>query len=147
MCFWIKLSRYSCFMWEELEDSIDSSNLCQDYPPNSKGQCDSHTQLSSLHDEGATFYMSLFPWKLKWFLFTFFIDFTSFTVFFLPPTFLYRVLNVSPNIDKDKPSATVFLLTHFSPVPHFYTPWKRQKTFGFLKFSGGIEMWHWTKMG
>ena len=38
-------------------------------------------------------------------------------------------------------------LTHFSPVSHFYTPWKRQKTFGFLTFSGGIEMWHWTKMG
>ena len=39
------------------------------------------------------------------------------------------------------------ILTHFSPVSHFYTPWKRQKTFGFLMFSGGIEMWHWTKMG
>ena len=38
-------------------------------------------------------------------------------------------------------------LTHFSPVSHFYTPWKHQKTFGFLTFSGGIEMWHWTKMG
>ena len=24
----------------------------------------------------------------------------------------------------------VFVLTHFSPVSHFYTPWKRQKTFG-----------------
>ena len=36
------------------------------------------------------------------------------------------------------------LLTHFSPVSHFYTPWKCQKTFGFLTFSGGIEMWHWT---
>ena len=31
-------------------------------------------------------------------------------------------------------------LIHFSPVSHFYTPWKRQKTFGFLTFSGGIEM-------
>ena len=38
-------------------------------------------------------------------------------------------------------------LTHFSPVSHFYIPWKRQKTKGFLMFSGGIEMWHWTKMG
>ena len=38
-------------------------------------------------------------------------------------------------------------LIHFSPVSHFHTPWKLQKTFGFLKFSGGIEMWHWTKMG
>ena len=26
------------------------------------------------------------------------------------------------------------LLTHFSPVSHFYTPWKRQK--GFLTFQG-----------
>ena len=33
------------------------------------------------------------------------------------------------------------VLTHFSPVSHFYTLWKRQT------FSGGIEMWHWTKMG
>ena len=39
------------------------------------------------------------------------------------------------------------ILTHFSPVPHFYTPSKRQKTKCFLKFSGDIEMWHWTKMG
>ena len=39
------------------------------------------------------------------------------------------------------------LLTHFSLVSHFYTPWKRQKTKAFLTFSGGIEMWHWTKMG
>ena len=38
-------------------------------------------------------------------------------------------------------------LIHFSPVSHFYTPWKRQKTKGFLTFPGGIEMWHWTKMG
>ena len=38
-------------------------------------------------------------------------------------------------------------LTHFSLVSHFYTPWKRQKTKGFLTLSGDIEMWHWTKMG
>ena len=31
-------------------------------------------------------------------------------------------------------------LTHFSRVSHFYTK-------GFLTFSGGIEMWHSTKMG
>ena len=31
-------------------------------------------------------------------------------------------------------------LTHFSPVSHFYTPLKRQKTFGFLTFSGSIEI-------
>ena len=40
-----------------------------------------------------------------------------------------------------------FVLNHFSQVSHFYTSWKRQKTFGFLTFSGSIEMWHWTKVG
>ena len=45
-----------------------------------------------------------------------------------------------------KPFYRVSLLTHFSPVSHFYTPWKRQETFGFLTFSGGMEMWHWTKI-
>ena len=38
-------------------------------------------------------------------------------------------------------------LNHFNPVTHFYTPWKRHKTYGFLTFLGGIEMWYWTKMG
>ena len=38
-------------------------------------------------------------------------------------------------------------LTYFSPVSHFYTPWKRQKTKGFSDVFRGIEMWHWTKMG
>ena len=38
-------------------------------------------------------------------------------------------------------------LTHFNPMFHFYTPWKRQKIFGFLTFSGGIELKHWAKMG
>ena len=39
------------------------------------------------------------------------------------------------------------LLTHFSLVSLFYTPWQGQKTKGFLKFSVGIEMRYWTKMG
>ena len=38
-------------------------------------------------------------------------------------------------------------LTYFSPVSLFYTPWKRRKIKGILTFSGGIEIWHWTKMG
>ena len=29
---------------------------------------------------------------------------------------------------------------------HFYTAWKRQKTFGFLTFSGGVEFEHWARM-
>ena len=36
---------------------------------------------------------------------------------------------------------------HISLMSHLYTPWKLQKTIGFLTFSGDIEMWHWTKMG
>ena len=31
------------------------------------------------------------------------------------------------------------LLTHFSPVSHFYTFWKYQKTIGFLTFSRGYR--------
>ena len=50
---------------------------------------------------------------------------------------VYCCLRVSPDL----------LLTHFSPVPHFYTPWKHQKTKRFLTFSGGIVMWNRTKMG
>ena len=38
-------------------------------------------------------------------------------------------------------------LTHFSPIPHFYNPLKRQKPYGFPTLSGGMEMWYWTKMG
>ena len=34
-------------------------------------------------------------------------------------------------------------LTLFRQMSHFYTPWKRQKSKGFLTFSGGIEMGHW----
>ena len=30
---------------------------------------------------------------------------------------------------------------------HFYIPWKRKNTKGFLMFSGGIEMENWAKMG
>ena len=38
-------------------------------------------------------------------------------------------------------------LTYFSPRFHYYTPRKRSENFGFLTFSGGIEMDHWAKMG
>ena len=34
-------------------------------------------------------------------------------------------------------------LTYFSPISHFYSPWKSQNTYSFLKFWGDIEMWHW----
>ena len=38
-------------------------------------------------------------------------------------------------------------LTRFSPMFHFYTPWKRHETKGLLAFSGVIEMEHWAEMG
>ena len=38
------------------------------------------------------------------------------------------------------------MLTHFSLMVHLHTPQKRQETFGFLTFPGGIEMEHWAKM-
>ena len=37
-------------------------------------------------------------------------------------------------------------LTHIHPMFHFCTPWKHQKTCGFL-FSGGIEVEHKLNMG
>ena len=38
-------------------------------------------------------------------------------------------------------------LTQFKPMLYFYNPWKSQKTFGFLKLSGGIEIAYELKMG
>ena len=37
-------------------------------------------------------------------------------------------------------------LTHSNPLIFSYTPWKHQKTSGFLMFSGSIETKHWRKM-
>ena len=36
--------------------------------------------------------------------------------------------------------AAYIVLTHFTPISHFYT-------FGFLRFSGGIEIGHWREKG
>ena len=38
-------------------------------------------------------------------------------------------------------------LAHFWRMLLFYTPWKHQKTFGFLVFSGSIKREHWPEMG
>ena len=35
------------------------------------------------------------------------------------------------------------LLKHSTPLVFFYTPWKHQKTRGYLTFSGGIEREQW----
>ena len=38
-------------------------------------------------------------------------------------------------------------LNYFRPVFPFCIPGKRQKTRGFLTFSGGMEREHWTEIG
>ena len=71
--------------------------------------------------------------------------------FVFPEYFWYFNTIIQNFVDEFLPSRLFYCdnytnqkLTHFSPVSHFYTPWKRK---GFLTFSGSIEMWHWTKMG
>ena len=34
----------------------------------------------------------------------------------------------------------------FNSIFHIYTPWKRQKSLGFVTFSRGTEMEHWAKI-
>ena len=42
----------------------------------------------------------------------------------------------------------IFLhLIYFQRIMYFYSPWKHQKNYGFLMFSGGIELDYWFKMG
>ena len=52
----------------------------------------------------------------------------------------FNVLAVDSNMLK-------LLLTHFMPLVSFDTPWKHQRTKGFLMFSGGIEKDQWHEMG
>ena len=40
-----------------------------------------------------------------------------------------------------------FMSIHHFSINLFYTPWKRQKTFDFMTFSGGIKMEHEAKIG
>ena len=51
------------------------------------------------------------------------------------------------NIDCSQFFSFWLALIHFQPMFYFNTPWKYQKTRGFLMFSGGIEVGHWLKMG
>ena len=44
-------------------------------------------------------------------------------------------------------SHTADWLAHFIPLISFYTPWKHQKTSGFLIFSWGIERHQWHETG
>ena len=38
------------------------------------------------------------------------------------------------------------VLTHFTILLHFCTPWKRKKTIGFLTISEGVKMEHWREI-
>ena len=38
------------------------------------------------------------------------------------------------------------IFSHFMPLVYFATPWKHQKAFRFLMFSGGIERDQWHEM-
>ena len=38
------------------------------------------------------------------------------------------------------------LINHFRSMFYFYTPWKRQKIWGFLTFSRGIEIGHYPEI-
>ena len=62
--------------------------------------------------------------------------------FHTPCNLPYTLQRRTQNLFKDLWWSSVNGFNPFSPVSHFYTPWKRQKTFGFLPFSGSIEMWH-----
>ena len=48
-----------------------------------------------------------------------------------------NVCNLTLKCNTESQPYTFVFWTHFSPILNFYTPWKFQKTFGFLTFSGG----------
>ena len=69
--------------------------------------------------------------------------------FFLSGRFNSFIVSVTKHLPKkkiwSKNFSHIFVikavdLNHFSPKSYFYTPWKRQKTKGFLTFSGCIEV-------
>ena len=56
------------------------------------------------------------------------------------PLLILCLTNYTSKFFLDARSKITFTLTYFSPMSHFYTPCKRQKTAGFLMFAGSIEM-------
>ena len=54
----------------------------------------------------------------------------------------WNLVNITLNNSLSLSRITFIFLTHPKPVLYFYTPWRHQKTRGFLKFSGGIEIEH-----
>ena len=106
---------------------------------------------SCVYESYSLFWKSI---ESKWWLILYFFKLTCQWLIHCEPIFhFYIPLKMSVNLWFQDSSAVqlpqlyFLLLSHFSPVWHFYTPWKCQKTKSFLTFSGGIEIWHWTKMG
>ena len=58
----------------------------------------------------------------------------------------FRVWKSFMVLDKIVYLIKVIILNLFWPMFPFYTPWKRQKTFGFLVFSRGMKWKHWLEM-
>ena len=76
--------------------------------------------------------------------------FSNMVSFLMPIRFSWRFFSICLNLNLNFIKLvikTTTILTHISPMSHFYTPWKHEKTIGFLTFSWRIEMWYWTKMG
>ena len=59
----------------------------------------------------------------------------------------FRRSTIAQKFISIKNITTLYYVTHFKPMFNFYTPWKLQKTWGFLTFSGGVEMKQWLEKG
>ena len=73
----------------------------------------------------------------------FFMTFSPFTIFITRhgwKRYCQNLIKISWSVFIHWLSSWFVLINPFSPVSHFYYPWKRQKTKGFLTISGGIEM-------
>ena len=57
----------------------------------------------------------------------------------------FLVMLVKWFIKEPSPAATLFL-THFQPMFHFCTPWKNQKTGGFLEVKKWNSGWKWVNV-
>ena len=71
----------------------------------------------------------------------------KFCVFILKNSIRNTRRNLYNKLTHVSPMLLCNKLTHVSPMLHFYNSLKSQKIFGFLMFSGGLEMEHKTKMG
>ena len=64
---------------------------------------------------------------------------------------IFLAISYADNFNKSSEKLTnnkqiTTILTLFTPMSHFYTP-RKQKTKGFMTFSGGIEIGYWCEKG